>query len=245
MCDEYTDSAHEAALAGKGLTRREFAAIGTAAALAGCAATASPGAANEPLVEETVSIATADGVADAFFVHPAKGKYPGVIMWPDIAGLREAKKVMARRLAGEGFAVLVVNQYYRSAPAPVMDSFADFMNPEGRERVMGYRKLLTPDAIMRDARAHVAFLDSRPSVDAKRGIGSDGYCMGGPFTVFSAAAVPGRVRAAASFHGGGLVGDAADAPVNLIAKTQASFLFAIARNDDARAPGDKIGRAHV
>lgn len=239
MCDEFTDGAQDAALAAKGLTRRTFAATGAVAALAGCAGYGTPGSQNAPLVEQTVRITTADGVADAFFVHPAKGRHPAIIMWPDIAGVREAKRIMARRLAGDGFAVLVVNQYYRSAPAPVMASFAEFMQPEGRERVMGYRKLLSPDAIMRDAKAYVAYLDGQAAVDTKRGIGSDGYCMGGPFTVLSAAAVPGRVKAAASFHGGGLVGDAPDAPMNLLAKTQASFLFAIARNDDAKSPGDK------
>jgi carboxymethylenebutenolidase len=239
MCDETTDTAFEEALSARGLSRREFAALGASAALAGCAGATGPAATGGDLLEETVRITTEDGVADAFFVRPARDKHPGIIMWPDIAGLRESKRIMARRLAGEGFAVLVVNQYYRSAPAPVMESFAEFMQPEGRAMVMGYRELLTPEAVMRDARAHVAFLDSRSEVDTSRGVGSDGYCMGGPFTVFTAAAVPSRVKAAASFHGGGLVGDDANSPVNLLGKTEAAFLFAIARNDDAKRPDDK------
>ena len=240
MCDQHTAKAQDEALARHGLTRREFAGMSSAAALAGCAGTAANGeGASDELLERMVRVTTEDGVADAFFVHPAKGAHPGVIMWPDIAGLRDAKKIMARRLANEGYAVLVVNQYYRSQPAPVMESFAEFMEPGGRDKVMGYRKLLTPEAVTRDAKAYVAFLDGEDAVDKKRGIGSDGYCMGGPFTVRTAAAVPDRVKAAASFHGGGLVTDEPDSPHKLLEKTQASFLIAIARNDDERAPDDK------
>lgn len=239
MCDESSQHVFDAALARKGLTRREFAALGSAAALSACAGKPGQALAESELTERSVQIQMGGQIADAFFVHPAKGRHPGVIMWPDIAGVRDAKKVMARRLAQAGFAVLVVNQYYRSSPAPVMQSFAEFMEPGGRERVMGYRALLTPEAVTADARAYVAFLDASDAVDTARGIGSCGYCMGGPFTVRTAAAVPGRVKAAASFHGGGLVGPEASSPVNLIAATQASFLFAISRDDDAKAPGDK------
>ncbi len=239
MCDENTAETHDKALAARGLSRREFAALGAAAALSACTSTGASRPGEGELVEETVRITTADGIADAFFVHPAKGKWPGVIMWPDIAGLREAKRIMARRMASAGHAVLVVNPYYRSQPSPVMESFSEFMEPEGRKRVMGYRELLTPQAITSDAKAYVAFLDSKPAVDTARGIGSNGYCMGGPFTVRSAAAVPNRVKAAASFHGGGLVGSEADSPIKLIAATQASYLIAIAREDDAKAPDEK------
>ena len=119
MCDETTNETHDLALAARGLTRREFAALGAAAALSACASNGNDRPGEQELVEETVRITTADGIADAFFVHPAKGKWPGVIMWPDIAGLREAKRIMARRLASAGHSVLVVNQYYRSQPAPV------------------------------------------------------------------------------------------------------------------------------
>jgi len=239
MCDETTAGDFDNALVRRGLTRREFAALGSAAALAACAGANGNEVHDGELRERIVRITTEDGVADAFFVHPAKGSFPGVIMWPDIAGLRDVKKIMARRLAGSGYAVLVVNQYYRSAPAPVMESFAEFMEPGGRERVMGYRELLTPDAVTRDAKAYVAFLDGEDAVDKERGIGSNGYCMGGSFTVRTAAAVPDRVGAAASFHGGGLVTDEPDSPHKLLSETNASYLFAVARNDDARAPGDK------
>ncbi|QDV05826.1 Dienelactone hydrolase family protein [Planctomycetes bacterium Poly30] len=160
-------------------------------------------------------------------------------MWPDVAGLREAKKIMARSLAAEGYAVLVVNQYYRGLVAPILESFAEWRTPEGRAKISPLREQLDPEAITRDARAFVAFLDGEEVVDKARGIGSNGYCMGGPFTVRTAAAVPDRVAAAASFHGGGLATDAPDSPHRLLDRTQASYLFAIARNDDERDPAAK------
>lgn len=239
MCDDLTAHAEEAALAQSGLNRREFAAIGAAAILASGFATTASAKGAPRLKEQTVTFATGDGTADAFFVHPAKGKHPGVIMWPDIAGLREAYKVMARRLAESGYAVLVLNQYYRSSPAPIMNSIAEWRTPEGQAKLGPMIRLIDPAATMRDARACVAFLDAQKAVNRKRGIGSCGYCMGGPFTVRSAYAVPNRVKAAASFHGGGLVTDKADSPHKLLAATKASYLIAIARNDDARAPADK------
>lgn len=237
MCDELTAAAEEATLARKGLTRREFAAITAAAALAAC--TKQANGEEVTLRESMVEVPTPDGKVDAFFVHPASGTHPGIILWPDIAGLREVKKEMARRLAGSGYAVLVVNQYYRSAKAPVMDTFAEFNVPEGRERVMAMVPLLTAEAVASDGAAYAAWLDAQSAVDKARGIGTQGYCMGGPFTVRTAAAASQRVKAAASFHGGSLVTDKPDSPHRLLASTQAAFLFAIARNDDERAPGDK------
>lgn len=237
MCDEFTESAEEGVLAQKGLTRREFAAMSTAAALAACAKPAN--GKDAALKESMVEVTTPDGKVDAYFVHPASGTHPGVILWPDIAGLRDVKKDMARRLASSGYAVLVVNQYYRSAKAPVMQSFAEFRTEQGRAKVMAMVPLLTPEAVARDGAAYAAWLDTQPVVDKKRGIGTQGYCMGGPFTVRTAAAAPARVKAAASFHGGQLVTDKPDSPHRLLASTQASFLFAIARNDDEKAPGDK------
>jgi carboxymethylenebutenolidase len=196
-------------------------------------------AAGPALVEGMVMVPTADGTCDAFFVHPAKGKFPAIVMWPDIVGLRDSFKAMARRLAAQGYAVLAVNQYYRGGKAPVMGSFAEWMSPAGREKLAPYIASITPDATMRDGKAFVAWLDKQASVNTKRGIGTSGYCMGGPHTVRMAAAVPGRVKAAASLHGAGLVGDKPESPTVLLAKTQASFLFAIGKNDDARNPGDK------
>jgi carboxymethylenebutenolidase len=238
MCDDYPGQGHDPA--GKeGLSRRDFTAIGTAAALAGCAGGVGRAGAPGDLTERMVEITTKDGLADAFYVHPAKGAHPGIVMWPDIAGLREAKKVMARRLAAAGYAVLCVNQYYRGGPAPIMESFSEFRTPEGQAKVKPLREALTATAVTRDAAAYVAFLDADGAVDKARKIGSNGYCMGGPFTVRTAAAVPGRVGAAASLHGGGLVTPEPDSPHRLLAATQASYLFAIARNDDAQDPSVK------
>ncbi len=237
MCDDLTAIEEQQALDARGIDRRSFAALG----VAGLGTLAAPLAAKAPagLAEQMVTLTTPDGKLDAFFVHPAKGRHPAVILWPDIAGLREAYKVMARRLAADGHAVLVLNQYYRSAPAPHFDAITQWRTPEGQAKLRPMIPLLTSEAIERDAKAAVAWLDGQKAVDKKRGIGSSGYCMGGPFTVRTAHAVPGRVRAAASFHGGSLVTDKPDSPHQLLKATKAGYLFAIARNDDARAPGDK------
>jgi len=235
MCDEITFETSERS----GLSRRDLGALGAAAALAGCAGGMGRADQAGDLRERMVEITTRDGVADAFFVHPAKGAHPGVVMWPDIAGLREAKKIMARRLAAAGYAVLCVNQYYRGGPAPVMESFAEFRTPEGQAKIKPLREALTTEAIMRDGGAYVGFLDGDAAVDKARKIGSNGYCMGGPFTVRTAAAAPARVGAAASFHGAGLVTPAPDSPHRKLAQTQASYLFAVARNDDAKEPTAK------
>jgi carboxymethylenebutenolidase len=239
MCDEFTQAAEEAALARKGLTRREFAALGAAAAIAACSG--GPGEAKpaRPVVERAVRVTTPDGTCDALFVHPAKGVYPGVVMWPDIGGLRDAFKVMARRLAGDGHAVLLVNHYYRNAPAPVLTSFAEWRTPAGQAKLQPMIAALSAEGSMRDAAAFVAFLDRQPAVDSRRRIGSNGYCQTGPFAVRTAAAVPERVGAAASLHGANLVGSDPASASNLIARTRASFLFAIGRNDDARDPAAK------
>lgn len=237
MCDENTAATDDVAIARKGLTRREFTAVGAATALAAYSSLASAAAAS--LSEQMVEVTTPDGKCDAFFVHPASGRHPGVILWPDAIGLRDAKKAMARRLAAEGYAVLVVNQYYRDVRAPLGLDFSAFRTPEGRQKIMPYMAAITAEGITRDATGHVAFLDAQPAVDTARGIGTQGYCMGGALAFRTAAAVPGRVKAVGSFHGGGLVSDKPDAPYKLFDKTQAAFLIAIAQNDDAQAPGDK------
>lgn len=224
------------AFAAKGVTRRGFAATSAAAGLAACTSMNSAEG-TSGLVESMVSVPTADGTMDAFFVHPAKPA-PAVILWPDIAGLREAKKAIARRLAGEGYAVIVANPYYRDAKAPQFADFADFMKSDGFAKVTPWRAHSDPQAIMRDAKALVAWLDGHRAVDAKRGIGNQGYCMGGPYTVYTAAAVPGRVKAAASCHGGGLVTDKPDSPHRMLQRGT-RYLFAIAQNDDAKQPTAK------
>jgi carboxymethylenebutenolidase len=239
MCDDFTETAEDEALAGKGLSRRDFAALGAAATIVACSGGDGEAKDAGDLTERMVQVPTPDGTCDAFFVHPAKGAHPGVVFWPDVAGLRDAKKVMARRLAASGYAVLVVNPYYRGARAPVLDSMAAWRTPEGQAKIGPLRTALNADAVTRDGKGFVAWLDTQPAVDKRRKIGTQGYCMGGPFTVRTAFAAPERVGAAASFHGVGLAGPEADSPAKLLDKTRASYLFAIARNDDSRAPGDK------
>ena len=244
MCDE----TNLEEFSSKGLSRRQFAATGALAGLAACTSMENSGS-TSGLTESMVQVPTADGTMDAFFVHPAK-KAPAVILWPDIAGLREVKKQMARRLAGEGYAVLVANPYYRDVPAPQFADFADFMKSNGFEKVTPWRTRATaPAAINRDAKALVAWLDGQRAVDTRRGIGNQGYCMGGAYTIYSAAAVPERVKAAASFHGGGLATDKGDSP-HLMLQRGHHYLIAIAQNDDAKQPeaknilrtaADKIG----
>ena len=239
MCDDLTAHEEDTALAARGLNRRQFAAISAAGVLAACTGSESEAKARAALSESNVTITTPDGSADAFFVRPAKGKHPAVIMWPDVAGLRPAYLEMGRQLASAGFAVLVVNHYYRSAKAPILASMAEWRTPEGQAKLKPMIAAITPPGVTSDTMAFVAWLDRQPATDRKRGIGTIGYCMTGPFTVRAAAAVPRRIKAAVSCHGGGLVTPAPDSPHRLIASTQASFLFAIARNDDTRAPTDK------
>lgn len=234
MCD--VD--HLAEMAKGGVSRRQFAALG---ALAGFAALTPVEAAmaQGALKEQMISFPAPGGTMDAFFVHPGEGKHPAVIIWPDIAGLRDAFKAMARDLASAGYAVLVLNPFYRSLPAPQFKDFEDFRTQNGFQKVGPWRAELTAEKVMDTAKTVVAWLDAQNAVDTAKGIGNQGYCMGGPLTVWTAAGVPSRVKAAASFHGGGLVGDDATSPIKLLGQTQASFLIAIAKNDDARAPAEK------
>jgi len=196
-----------------------------------------PRAANAQAVSEAdIDVTTPDGVADCYFVHPTSGTHPGVLIWPDAFGLRPAKKQMGRRLAESGYSVLVVNQYYRTQRAPIVNT-TDFAAV--RDTLMPLMGSLNADTQTRDARAFIRFLDAQPAVDQSRKMGTMGYCMGGPFTMRTAAAVPDRVGAAASFHGGGLVTDQADSPHLLVPEMKAQYLFAIAENDDNNQPEAK------
>ena len=226
----------------KGFSRRQFGAmgaVGSMGALAACTGMESMAGDQRGLTERKVSIITPSGTMDAFLVHPVNGRHPAVLCWPDIASLREAFMQMARRTAAEGYAVLVVNPYYRDLPAPQFADFAAFAGDNGFKKVGPWREKLTAQAIMSDATAAIAWLDEQDGVDSAKGVGTEGYCMGGPFTVWSAAGVATRVRAAASFHGGGLTTDAPTSPHKLLGQTQAAFLFAIAQNDDAKDPSSK------
>jgi carboxymethylenebutenolidase len=237
MCDnDSMDDMIEYQLKSAQLSRRRFGAltIGT-----GMVSLLPVGASAAWIEDAEVDIKTPDGTADAYFVHPTDGVCPGVLMWPDIFGLRPAFKQMARRLAEAGYAVLVVNPFYRTKRAPTSPENPDFNDPPTRAALMGLMGSLTPATTVTDARAFVAWLDSQPAVDHKRRMGTMGYCMSGPFTLRTAAALPDRIGAGASFHGGGLVTDKPDSPHLLIPKVKAGFLIAIAANDDQRQPEQK------
>lgn len=191
------------------------------------------------LSEADVDIKTPDGTADAWFIHPAKGKAPAVLVWPDIFGLRPTFKDMARRLAGEGYAVLVVNPFYRTKRAPTAPEHADFQDPGTRSALMALMGTLSAETAVTDAKAFVPWLDSQPAVDKKKKIGVTGYCMGGSYTLRTAASFPNRIGAGASFHGARLVTDKPDSPHLLIPQVKAQFLVAIAENDDQHQPEAK------
>lgn len=235
MCDE----SKLAEWAKTAVSRRQFGALGTAAALV-AATGANPAAAMTGLTERAVSLTTPDGTMDGFLVQPSEGSHPAVILWPDIAGLREAKRTIARTLAGAGYGVLVVNPYYRDVAGEQFADFADFIAQGGFQKVGPWRAKLDAPAIMSDTRAITMWLEEQDGLDYTRPVGVQGYCMGGPFAVWSAAAVPSRIKAAASFHGGGLVRpDNPLSPHAQLAYVKASLLIAVARDDDAKAPADK------
>jgi carboxymethylenebutenolidase len=187
------------------------------------------------VVESDVNITTPDGTADCYFVHPASGAAPAVLMWPDIFGLRPVFRQMGKRLAESGYSVLVVNPFYRTKKAPT----ADAGGATPIQDLMPLARALNETTHMADAKAFIGWLDGQASVAKNQKVGTQGYCMGGPIAFRTAAAVPGRVGAVASFHGGGLVADAPNSPHLQAAKSKAQFLIAIAENDDARAPNDK------
>jgi carboxymethylenebutenolidase len=187
------------------------------------------------VTESDVTVTTPDGAADCYFVHPASGSAAGVLFWPDIFGLRPAVRQMGKRLAESGYSVLVVNPFYRTKKAPTADAGAATPIPQ----LMPLARSLNETTQMTDAKAFIAWLDQQPSVAKNRKIGTQGYCMGGPIAFRTSAAVPDRVGAVASFHGGGLVTDAPNSPHLQASKTKAQFLIAIADNDDTRSPNEK------
>jgi len=220
-------------------SRREF----VTTVVAGLAATAATGAfAADSVVETNVTVKTTDGECDAAFIHPASGSHPGVIVWPDAFGLRPAMRDIAKRLAGDGFSVLVPNPFYRVAKAPVFTDVANFnfSNPTDRAKLQPLMASITAaGAAEKDAAAFVAFLDAQAQVNKSKKIGTQGYCMGGPLVVRTAAAVPNRIGAGASFHGGGLVTANPDSPHLLAPKIKARMYFGVASNDDKSQPDAK------
>lgn len=225
MCD---DDIHPGLIVNPAVSRRAFGLMTVAAAGAAGSARAAV-----PVVEKEVDVKTADGVADAALYYPeGKGSWPAVLLWTDVVGLRQAFRDMGRRLAGEGFVVLVPNPYYRVKRSPVIEGAFDFNKPEDRAKLGPLRASLTPDGIDRDAVAYVGFLDAQPQTSRKKKVGVQGYCMGGPLSFRTAAAVPGRIGGVASFHGGGLYTDQPTSPHLLLTRTTAEFLVAVADNDD-------------
>lgn len=234
MCDDVAfDDMNEYTLRNGGVTRRE---LGTLALGAGLAF-ALPRVANAmDTTDADVEIKTPDGTADAYFVHPASGKFPAVLVWPDIFGLRPAFKQMGKRLAEAGYTVLVVNPFYRTKKAPTAPEKADFNDPATREMLYGLKATLSPATARTDAKAFIDWLDAKAETDTQRKVGTTGYCMSGPIAFETAAERADRVGAVATFHGGGLATDKPDSPHLLIPKMKARALIAIAENDDQKEP---------
>jgi carboxymethylenebutenolidase len=237
MCDnDALDDMVEYRLRAAELSRRELGAVAIGAGIAMMLPRLGNAA---DVTESEVDIKTPDGTADAYFVHPAKDKAPGVLIWPDIFGLRPAFRQMGKRLAESGYAVLVINPFYRTKRAPTAPEKPNFQDPAVRSALMALAGGLSPTTAQTDATAFVTWLDGQSAVDTKRKIGTAGYCLGGPFTLRTAATFPDRVGAGASFHGGNLVTDKPESPHLLAEKLKAQFLFAIAQNDDQRQPEAK------
>src|SRR5437773_806430 len=232
MCEQDQFEKDRQEFEARGLvTRRQFGVL-----LGAGVAMMLPGVVNAVAVTDAeVTVKTPDGTADCYFVHPATGTAAGVLLWPDIFGLRPAMRQMGKRLAESGYSVLVVNPFYRVKKAPTADNGA----ATPIQQLMPLAQALNETTHMTDAKAFIGWLDQQASVAKNRKVGTQGYCMGGPIAFRTAAAVPERVGAVASFHGGGLVTTNPNSPHLQASKTKAQFLIAIAENDDARAPKDK------
>jgi carboxymethylenebutenolidase len=231
--EKQTDSSNE-------VSRRDFVAMSMAAGIV--MATGAGSAAELPVVEKNVEVKTPDGACDALFIHPTTGTHPGVLVWPDAFGLRPAMRDIGKRIAAEGYAVLVPNPFYRLAKAPVIEdpSSFSFQNPADMAKLRPLMaSVQAAGAAEKDAAAYIAFLDAQSQVAKNKKVGTQGYCMGGPLVVRTAAAVADRVGAGASFHGGGLVTDSPDSPHLLAPKIKARMYFGVASNDDARQPDAK------
>jgi len=233
MCDEhYEDDVKEYK---RSLSRREFGALSVAAGMAMLLPSVE---AAVTVKEEEVNIKTPDGTADGYFVHPATGTGAGVLVWPDILGLRPAFRTMGKRLAEQGYSVLVVNPFYRSKKTPLFPDGTSFTQGMTVTRPMA--GLLNPTTHVTDAKAFVAWLDTQAAVSKTRKIGTTGYCMGGPMVMRTAAAVPDRVGGGATFHGGTLASAVDNSPHLLVPQMKAQFLHCVAQNDDMRDPNNKV-----
>ncbi|MEW9797061.1 dienelactone hydrolase family protein [Alteromonas sp. CYL-A6] len=239
MCDEQSER-DISQRAGKGFSpeRRDFNKLLAIGSLA--AAFPQFTVASDHVVSHDVSITTPDGSADGYFVHPKQGNHPAVLMWPDIKGLRPAFKQMATRLAAQGYAVLVVNPFYRDVSGAALPDSVTFPSNEAWAILREYRSKLTSEAVVRDAQAFFAFMDAQDAVNTQAGGGAMGYCMSGSFVMRAAAAMPERLSAIASFHGGGLATDDDDSPHLTVPHSRAAVLHAIAENDDEKVPQMKV-----
>ncbi|HEY4365029.1 MAG TPA: dienelactone hydrolase family protein [Bryobacteraceae bacterium] len=232
MCDQDHSDIREEYEARGLVTRKQFGVM-----LGAGIAMMLPKVANAATVTEAeVTIKTPDGTADCYFVHPATGTAPGVLMWPDIFGLRPAFKQMAKRLAESGYSVLVVNPFYRVKKAPTAEQGA----ATPIQGLVPLMRALTEQTHMTDAKAFIGWLDQQAPVAKNKKMGAQGYCMGGPIALRTAAAAPDRVGAVASFHGAALVAQGDNSPHIQASKTKAQFLIAIAESDDKTAPNDKV-----
>jgi carboxymethylenebutenolidase len=227
----------DATLTPDGLPRRE--AMAPTVASVTMAASGAEAATLARVSERAVDIETADGACDAILLHAGKQPSPAVIWYPDGFGLRQAHIDMGKRLAAEGYVVLVINPFYRARRAPVHPPGFDFNNPADREQGMKLIAMLDHDAVLRDASSFVAFLDAQPEVDPKAKIGAVGYCMGGAMTVRAQFAASDRVQASASFHGGSLVTEDPNSPHKLVARTKGAYHIAIGIDDDEKQPEAK------
>ena len=235
MCDELTELSNEEHFKAGDLSRRGFTVM-SAAALAACAT--SPENA-KTITEQEVTIASPDGTIDAHYAAPSSGRYPAVLVWPDIMGLRPAFRRMGVRLAESGYAVLTVNPFYRSQAGAVIAEGESFSQPEVRARLIPLMQAATsnPENTKKDATAAIAWLDQQKEVDTRKGVGTTGYCMGGPLVMRTMAFAPDRVRAGGSFHGGGLATAAPTSPHLMVPQMKAkAVLIAVAQNDDTQDP---------
>lgn len=238
MCDYDTQKDADAYLEEHpDMSRRDFTKLATGASMAMML----PAVANaQSISERDVEIRTPDGVADCHFAYPSNGSHAAVLVWPDILALRPAFREMGRRLAREGYAVLTVNPFYRDARSPVVPLGASFGQPEIRELVLPMARNLNAETHFTDARTFTAWLDEQDEVDTSKGIGTTGYCMGGPMVMRTVAAVPERFAAGGTFHGGGLATGNPDSPHLLIPETRAAMLHCVADNDDQNNPEAKV-----
>jgi carboxymethylenebutenolidase len=233
---------HQGRIADTSVTRRTMIlTMSAAAAASGIAMPAfaeDPGA--RPITEKDVLVKTADGGADAALFYPAgKGKWPAVLMWPDILGLRPVFREMGKRLAAQGYVVLVPNPYYRAKKAPVVEGAFDFNSKDDMAKIMAFKRGLTDAMVDRESAAYVTFLDTLAQTDKRRKAGVQGYCMSGPISFRTAAVRPDRIGAVATFHPGALVTDKPSSPHLLIPKSKASYLVIIAKNDAEKMPKEK------